>query len=150
MRVAIASDHGGFGLKRELIFHLAQRGHEVHDLGPLTSDSVDYPAYAELVARQVGAREVDAGVLVCGSGIGKSIAANKVAGVRAAVVQDVEHARLAREHNDANVLCLGGRFTAAPLAADMVDAWLSTECTGERHRKRITLIADIENRTAAS
>jgi ribose 5-phosphate isomerase B len=113
-------------------------------LGPNGSESVDYPDFAALVARQVANGEADRGILVCGSGIGMSIAANKVAGVRAAVVQDVAHAILAAEHNNANVLCLGGRFTAPGLAADIVNAWLSRECVGPRHHRRLQKITDLE------
>ena len=144
MRLALASDHGGFELKERLRQDLRADGHTVVDHGPSTADAVDYPDLAAVVARAVASGEADLGVLVCGSGIGMSIAANKIVGVRAAVVQDTEHARLAREHNDANVLCLGGRFTAPPLALDMVRAWLSAECTGERHRRRVTKIAALE------
>ena len=144
MRIAIASDHGGYDLKGAIADHLRQLGHEVADLGPYAPARADYPDYAVEVARQVGSGSAEAGVLVCGSGIGMSIAANKVRGVRAAVVQDVEHARLAREHNDANVLCLGGRFTADALACQMVDEWLRAECTGERHRARIAKIAALD------
>jgi ribose 5-phosphate isomerase B len=144
-RLAIASDHGGFELKQVLRAHLVEVGYDCVDLGPDTKTSVDYPIYAAAVARHVAVGEADRGVLVCGSGIGMSIAANKVNGVRAAVVQDVEHARLAGEHNNANVLCLGGRFTALELAASMVEAWLSTECIGDRHHRRIGRITDLEN-----
>ena len=146
MRLAIASDHGGFELKERLRQGLEGDGHAVADLGPHAADAVDYPDYAALVANAVARGQADFGVLVCGSGIGMSIAANKVGGVRAAVVQDVEHARLAREHNDANVLCMGGRFTAPALAHDMVRAWLGAECTGERHRRRVEKIAALETR----
>jgi ribose 5-phosphate isomerase B len=144
VRVAIASDHGGFDLKVQLARHLEGAGHSVLDLGPEERMRVDYPDYAALVARAVSEEECPLGVLVCGSGIGMSIAANKFPGVRAAVVQDVEHARLAREHNNANILCLGGRFTAADLASAILDAWLNTECSEERHHARIAKIATLE------
>ncbi len=144
MKIAIASDHGGFELKETLRAHLLSAGHSMVDLGPEDSGRVDYPDYAALVARNIASGDAEVGVLVCGSGIGMSIAANKITGIRAAVVQDVEHARLAREHNNANVLCLGGRFTAPKLACDMVDVWLASECTGERHYVRIGKISDLE------
>ena len=146
MRLAIASDHGGYELKEQLRQCLERDGHAVVDHGPRSGDAVDYPDYASLVAQAVVSGDAEAGVLVCGSGIGMSIAANKVDGIRAAVVQDVEHARLAAEHNDANVLCLGGRFTAPALAHDMVKAWLTAECQGDRHRRRVAKIADLERR----
>ncbi len=144
MRLCIASDHGGFDLKGVLCAHLREQGHDVIDFGPKVDGRVDYPDYAEPVARAVASGECERGVLVCGSGIGMSIAANKVDGIRAAVVQDLEHATLAREHNDANVLCLGGRFTADPLACSIVDTWLGTACTGERHHGRIAKIHALE------
>ncbi|MFT7621853.1 MAG: ribose 5-phosphate isomerase B [Myxococcota bacterium] len=145
MKLAIASDHGGFELKDRLRAHLAEEGHEVTDFGPANAERADYPDYAGLVARAVASGAAERGVLVCGSGIGMSMAANKIAGVRAAVVQDVEHARLAREHNDANVLCLGGRFTAFELATAILDAWLDAECTGDRHGRRIAKIHALES-----
>ena len=144
MRIAIGSDHGGFDLKQELVQWLASEGHDVQDFGPTDGGRVDYPDYAAPVARAVAGANADQGVLVCGSGIGMSMAANKVAGVRAAVVQDVDHARLAREHNDANVLCLGARFSAVGVAKSMVTAWLTAECTGERHHRRIAKIAVLD------
>ena len=143
-RLAIASDHGGFELKQALATHLLAAGYDVRDLGPGAPEPCDYPDFAALVAHAIARGDAERGVLVCGSGIGMSIAANKIAGIRAAVVQDVEHAVLAREHNDANVLCIGGRFTAEPAARDILDAWLGTECTGERHHKRIAKIAALD------
>lgn len=144
MRLAIASDHGGFELKDRLQAQLRELGHEVTDFGPAAAERCDYPDLAAPVARAVASGEVERGILVCGSGIGMSIAANKIHGVRAAVVQDVGHAVLAREHNDANVLCLGGRFTAEALALDCIAAWLGTECTGPRHHQRIARIHALE------
>ena len=140
MRIAIGSDHAGFALKGQLAVHLVEIGHDVQDLGPATADRTDYPDHAAQVARAVADGSADLGVLVCGSGIGVSIAANKIAGVRAAVVQDEAHARLAREHNHANVLCLGERFTAAPHAASIVDAWLGAEPQEGRHAMRVAKI----------
>ena len=142
--LVIASDHGGFELKRELCARLSELGISCLDLGPSSTESVDYPEYAAKVARAVASGEYSHGVLVCGSGIGMSIAANKIAGIRAAVVQDTEHARLAREHNNANILCLGGRFTALELAVDMVQIWLQSECVGDRHHRRLGKISSLE------
>ncbi|MEC8025722.1 MAG: ribose 5-phosphate isomerase B [Myxococcota bacterium] len=143
MRIAVASDHGGIALKGALVEWLSSQAASVTDFGPESTDSVDYPDYARPVAAAVAAGDADLGILVCGSGIGMSIAANKVAGVRAAVVQDEVHARLAREHNDANVLCLGGRFTATALAIDIVSAWLNAEFGGGRHARRVAKIEGV-------
>lgn len=148
MRIALGSDHGGFALGQALARWLREAKHDVVDLGPSEATSVDYPDYAEPVARRVASGQADLGVLVCGSGIGMSIAANKVPGIRAAVVQDVEHARLAREHNDANVLCLGGRFTAEPEACAIVEAWLGATFQGGRHEGRIAKIHALEGKPA--
>jgi RpiB/LacA/LacB family sugar-phosphate isomerase len=144
LQLVIASDHGGYELKEWLREMLAELDHSVEDLGPYNSDSVDYPDYAARVAGRVASGGAERGVLVCGSGIGMSIAANKVPGVRAAVVQDVAHALLAAEHNNANILCLGARFTAPPLAAEIVQAWLAQDCTGPRHHRRIQKITELE------
>ena len=144
MRLVIASDHGGYELKEWLREQLAEGSHTIEDLGPYNSDSVDYPDYAARVAGKVADGQADRGILVCGSGIGMSIAANKVDGIRAAVVQDVAHALLAAEHNNANILCLGARFTAPPLAADITDAWLAQECSGPRHHRRVQKIMDLQ------
>lgn len=147
MKIAIGSDHGGFELKNELAGWLASEGYEVEDCGPADGGRVDYPDYAAHVARAVSGGQADQGVLVCGSGIGMSIAANKFAGVRAAVVQDTEHARLAREHNNANILCLGARFTASELARSIVQTWLQAECEGERHHARIAKITALDTQS---
>lgn len=143
--LVIASDHGGYELKRDLCARLVDLDIPYVDLGPTSNESVDYPDYAAKVAYAVSSGEYGHGVLVCGSGIGMSIAANKIPGIRAAVVQDVEHARLAREHNNANVLCLGGRFTALGLAAEMLQVWYKGECNGERHHRRLDKIASLES-----
>jgi ribose 5-phosphate isomerase B len=138
MRIAVGSDHAGFGLKTEVATHLADAGHQVIDLGTTTPDvSVDYPTYGEAVGRAVTDGTAERGVCVCGTGIGIGIAANKVPGVRAALVHDVTTAGLARRHNDANVLCLGGRTTGVLEALDAVDTFFSTEFEGGRHQRRI-------------
>ena len=141
MRVAIAADHAGFPHKDVLALYLAERGVEVHDLGPDNGEeSVDYPDYAHLVAREVSEGRADFGVLVCGTGIGMAIAANKVAGVRAANVVTPEFAALAREHNDANVVTVSARFTDLEVNKAIVDAFLDTPFGGGRHAGRVAKI----------
>jgi ribose 5-phosphate isomerase B len=143
MRIAIGADHAGFELKSALGEHLAGAGHEVIDLGTDSPDvSVDYPVFGLAVARAVAAGEAERGVCVCGIGIG--IAANKVDGVRAALVHDVTTASLARRHNDANVVCFGGRITGLAEATDAVDTFFSTAYEGGRHQKRLDEISEYE------
>ena len=144
MRVAIASDHGGFALKTELVEHLQTAGHEVRDLGTDSEVSTDYPGYAGRVAALVASSHVDRGVLVCGTGQGMAICANKVRGVRAAVVSDTFSARMAMAHNDARVLCLGGRVVGPSIAVECLDAWLNTEFEGGRHARRVAGITSLE------
>ena len=136
-RIAIASDHAGFDLKEALKAALASGGYEVHDLGPESAVSVDYPDYAHLVGTAIEQGEADRGVLVCGSGIGMSIAANRHPGVRAALCHDVTTARLSRRHNDANVLALGARLIGPDLAKDCLEAFLETDYEGGRHDRRL-------------
>ena len=143
MKIALGSDHGGYALKENLKRALAESSHDIVDLGTFSEESVDYPDFALAVAAEVASGESDLGVLVCGTGIGVSIAANKVPGIRAALVHDVVTARLAREHNRANILCLGGRLLAAPLAREMVRVWLEAEFE-ERHQSRLDKITAIE------
>lgn len=138
MRFAVASDHAGVTLRCLVAAHLREQGHQVVDLGCDASDGpVDYPDVGEALGREVARGDVDLGVAVCATGIGISIAANKVPGVRAARVGDVTTARLAREHNHANVLCLGERTTGAMVALEAVDAWLSATELGGRHEHRV-------------
>lgn len=145
MRIAVGSDHAGFALKDAAARHLVEAGHEVVDLGTDSPDrSVDYPVFGLAVAGAVAGGEVDRGVCVCGTGIGISIAANKVDGVRAALVHDVTTALLARRHNDANVVCLGGRTTGVAEAMDVIDAFFSTEYEGGRHQRRLDEISQYE------
>ena len=144
MHVALGADHAGFELKDALKRVLDELGITYHDFGTSSPESVDYPDFAEAVARGVAARAFDRGILVCGSGIGMSIAANKVPGVRAAVVGDVDAATLARQHNDANVVAIGARLTPADRAAAIVRAFLTTEFAGGRHAGRVQKIAGIE------
>ena len=144
MRIALASDHAGVKLKAHIRDALDSRNLTVEDFGPATDDSVDYPDYAARVARGVAAGDFDRGILICGSGIGMSIAANKVEGIRAARVSDEDDARLARDHNDANVLTLGARVMPFDRALAAVDVFLSTPFGGGRHQRRIDKIADLE------
>lgn len=145
MRIRIGSDHAGFALKEAVKAHLVEQGHDVSDAGPPTQDSVDYPVYAGKVARAVAAGEADFGILLCGTGLGMAIAANKVHGIRAVQVSDPEFAKMARAHNDANVLTLAGRYTDDATAARIVDAFLATPFEGGRHERRVEQITDIEN-----
>jgi ribose 5-phosphate isomerase B len=136
-KVALGSDHGGIELKNEIKKHLEAKGVEVVDFGTHSTDSVDYPDYAKLVGNAVVNGEADCGILICGTGIGISIAANKISGVRAALCHNVWTTRLTREHNDANVLCMGGRVIGLGIALEMVDVFLATEFEGGRHAIRV-------------
>jgi ribose 5-phosphate isomerase B len=137
MKIALGADHAGFALKERLRQRLAGAGHEVTDFGTLSEESTDYPDYARRVAENVAAGEADRGVLVCGSGIGMAMAANRVRRVRAAALSDLYSTRLAREHNDANVLALGSRIVAPALAEAIVDLFLATPFAGGRHERRV-------------
>ncbi len=137
MKVALGADHRGFRLKEELKRWLASRGDEVIDFGPQSADRVDYPDYAFKVARAVARRRADRGILICSTGIGMSMAANKVPGVRAALADSVRLARLSREHNDSNVLCLGADVVPADQAKRIVSTWLAAEFAGGRHARRV-------------
>ena len=144
--IGIGSDHGGFPLKEEIKKHLDEIGVAYKDFGTNTPDSCDYPIYAEAVARAVVSGEVEKGILICGTGIGISIAANKVKGIRAALCGDCYSAEYTRRRNDANVLTMGARVTGGGLACKIVDTFLTTEFEGGRHARRVALIADIEER----
>ena len=145
-RIFIASDHAGMALKADLMKGLAE--YNWVDLGPIDSNQVDYPDYAALLSRKIASGEAKEGVLICGSGIGMSISANKVAGIRAALVENPVSARLAREHNDANVLCLGSRFIAAPYGFEIVKAWLTASFSTEaRHVNRVQKIRALETKS---
>ena len=137
--IYIASDHGGFNLKTFLVQHLKEKGHDVHDLGPSDPSSCDYPVKAQAVTEALLKNEEALGILVCGTGIGMSMAANRVPGIRAAVCTNEFHASYARAHNNANIICLGERVTGQGIAADMVDIFLSTAFEGGRHLRRINL-----------
>ncbi len=144
MKLAIASDHGAFELKKELVAFLRDRGIEVEDLGTANADSVDYPDYGAKVAGKVSLGGADLGILACGTGIGMSIVANKFRNVRAALVSDEYTARMAKEHNNANVLCLGGRVHQPEKAKKLVQIWLETPYEAGRHQRRLDKIAAIE------
>lgn len=146
MRIALGCDHGGFNLKQAVIDLLEQRDIEIVDSGCFDANSVDYPDIALAVGEKVSTGDCEKGILICGTGIGIAIAANKVKGIRAAVCHSVNTASLASEHNAANVLTFGGRVVDEATAVEMVKAWLDTEFGGERHQKRIDKITDIENK----
>ena len=143
-RVVLGSDHAGYGLKAELVHHLRAAGHEVDDVGTHGPDSVDYPDFAAAVGHAVARGDAELGVCVCGSGIGVAIAANKVPGVRAATVHDLTTARLARQHNDANVACIGARLLGPDLAIEVVDEFLATGFAGGRHERRVAKMTALE------
>jgi ribose 5-phosphate isomerase B len=140
MRIAVGADHAGYALKDLLAAHLREQGHEIVDLGTSSRARVDYPDYGAAVGRAVAAGDAELGVCVCGSGIGIAIAANKVPGVRAATVHDVTSAHLAREHNDANVVCIGERLTGPAVALEIVDAFVKAGFEGGRHAARVAKI----------
>lgn len=145
MKLAIGCDHGGIDLKIEILKHLEERGIEVVDFGIKEYQSVNYPEIALPLAKAVSSGECERGILVCGTGIGMSIAANKVKGIRAAVCSDHFSAKYTRLHNDANILCLGGRVIGPGVANEMVDLFIDTAYEGGRHATRVQMIADIEN-----
>ncbi|MBO2521895.1 MAG: ribose 5-phosphate isomerase B [Clostridia bacterium] len=145
MKVAVGCDHAGFPLKETVIAALRKLGAEVVDFGTHSLESVDYPDFGERVGRAVASGEVDRGVVICGTGIGVSIAANKVPGVRAALCHDVYSARMSRAHNDANVLAMGARVIGPGLAEAIVEAWLTTSFEGGRHRVRVDKLNRIGN-----
>ncbi len=142
--LAIASDHGGFALKQALMAHLRESGVEFEDLGTYSEESCDYPVYAEKLGRAVAAGEYEKGILICGTGIGISIAANKIRGVRAALCSDCYSAEMSRRHNNANVLALGGRVLGVELAKRIVDTFLTAPFEGGRHQRRVELISALE------
>ncbi|CAH8767469.1 ribose 5-phosphate isomerase B [Paenibacillus dendritiformis] len=147
MKIAIGADHAGVKLKDGIIAVIRELGHEVEDLGCHCTDSVDYPDYAVPVAEKVAAGEADRGILICGTGIGMSIAANKVPGVRCALVHDLFSAKATREHNDSNVLAMGERVIGPGLAEEIVRVWLGTEFSqGERHAGRIRKVEEAERK----
>ena len=146
--IALGADHAGFQVKEAIKGWLIEHGYQVVDHGTHSTESVDYPDYGAQVALAVADRKVERGVLVCGTGIGMTITANKVPGIRAALCSDLYTARMSREHNDANVLALGGRLMGPEMALDILRMWLATDFAGDRHRRRIDKIAELERRHA--
>lgn len=146
MKIAIGSDHGGFQLKEAVKDYLVENNYDVEDFGAHSTDSVDYPEIGEKVALAIKDGEYDRGILVCGTGLGISISANKVPGIRAALVSDTFTAKMSRAHNDANILALGGRVLGVDLALEIVDVWLKTEFEGGRHERRVNKIKDLETK----
>ena len=147
MKVALGSDHAGFEVKEHLRARLESLGHQVVDVGTRGTESCDYPDFAEKVARAVAGGGAERGVLICGTGIGMSMAANKVAGVRAAVVTDELSAEMSRRHNDANVFCAGARMMASDRIAKLVELFLATPFEGGRHERRVKKISDLESKS---
>lgn len=144
MKIGIGNDHSAVEMKKEIVAFLEEQGHQVVNYGTDTSQSCDYPVYGEKVAKAVVDKEVELGILICGTGVGISLAANKVKGIRCAVCSDPCTARLSREHNDANVLAFGARIVGAELAKMIVAQWLEASFLGGRHKTRVDMIMDIE------
>jgi ribose 5-phosphate isomerase B len=144
MKVAIASDHRGYHLKEKVIGLLKSKGHTVIDDGPSSDEAVDYPDFAALVAKKVSGGEAERGVLICGTGIGMAIAANKFPGIRAAACADEVTAELSRRHNDLNVLCLSGDLLSSRVIERLVEVWMATEFEGGRHERRVAKIGQLE------
>ena len=146
MNIAIGCDHGALTLKNALVAHLTEKGYEVRDFGTYTLDSCDYPDFAAAAAKAVASGECVKGIVLCTTGIGVSIAANKIHGIRCALLSDVRCAQLTREHNDTNMMALGAGFVDEALAKELVDTWLGTEFSGaERHQRRIDKVMALEN-----
>ena len=142
--IGISSDHGGFDLKTDIVLLLNELGHEVNDMGPENSKSVDYPDYGVSVAQAVISKNIFRGIVICGTGIGMSIVVNRFSGIRGALCSDLYTAKLSREHNDSNILIMGGRVVGHGLAKEIVKVWLSTPFEGGRHQKRIDKITHFE------
>jgi ribose 5-phosphate isomerase B len=140
MKIMIGCDHAGLELKEAILAHLQTLHHEVEDIGTHSLESVDYPVYAARVARAVADGEEDRGILVCGSGLGMCMTANRIPGARAVHVSEPYAAKMSRRHNDSNILCLGGRFLGRDLAIEVVDVWLSEAFEGGRHKRRVEMI----------
>lgn len=146
MKIAIGCDHGALALKNTVVAHLTKKGFEVEDFGTYTYDSCDYPDFAAAAAKAVAAGQCDKGIVLCTTGIGVSIAANKVKGIRCALLSDVMSARMTREHNDTNVMAIGAAVVGQMLALEIIDTWLGTEFSGnERHQRRIDKVMALEN-----
>ena len=146
MKLAIGCDHFALDLKKEIIEYVESLGHEIEDLGPFTDERTDYPIYGQKVAKAVANKEYDRGILICGTGVGISIAANKVKGIRAVCCSEPYSAKLSREHNDSNILAFGARVIGSELAKMIVKEWLDAEYEGGRHQSRIDMLAEIEEK----
>ena len=146
MNIALGCDHGGFGLKQEILSYLQQAGYAVNDLGCHSEESVDYPDFAERVCAAIGSRKADRGILICGTGIGMSMAANKIPNIRAAACSEPYSAILSKRHNNSNVLCMGARVVASGLATLITEGWLNASYEGERHQRRVDMLTRIEQR----
>ena len=144
--IALGCDHGGYELMQEVIKHLEERGLEYKNFGCYSTESVDYPVYGQAAAKVVASGECDKGIIICGTGIGISISANKIKGIRAALCHDCFSAQATREHNDANIIAFGARIVGVELAKDIVKAYLNAEFLGGRHATRVAMLADIEKR----
>lgn len=145
MKIAIGSDHVGIELKPEIIKYLGELGHSVTDFGPFSAERTDYPIYGKKVAEEVAAENFDGGILICGTGVGISIAANKVKGIRAVVCSEPYTAKLSKQHNNTNILAFGARVVGNDLAKMIVKEWLDANYEGGRHAKRVEMIAEIES-----
>ena len=146
MKISVGCDHGALALKNKLVFHLEKQGHEVKDFGTYTADSCDYPEFAAAAARAVADHECEKGIVLCTTGIGVSISANKIRGIRCALLSDVWSARMTRLHNDTNMMALGAGVVGENLALEIADTWLGTEFSGEaRHQRRIDKVMALED-----
>ena len=143
-KIAIASDHGGFDLKESILAHLLNTGWKVDDLGPYSGESVDYPDFGIKLAEEVSGKKVERGIVICGTGIGMSIVVNRFPGIRGTLCSDLFTAKLCREHNDSNILVMGGRVIGKGLAAEIVNTWLNTPFEGGRHQRRLDKINQID------
>jgi ribose 5-phosphate isomerase B len=143
-KIAIASDHGGFNLKENVIAHLMNDGWKIDDLGPSNEDSVDYPDYGIKLAEIIAKKKVERGIVICGTGVGMSIVVNRFPGIRGTLCSDIYTAKMCREHNDSNILIMGGRVIGKRLALEIVDTWLNTAFEGGRHQRRLDKINEID------
>ena len=146
MKIVLANDHSAVDMKREILAHLEEKGYQVIDIGTNSPESCDYPVFGERAGKMVASGEADLGILICGTGVGISLAANKVKGVRACVCSEPYSAKLSRMHNDTNILAFGARVVGTELAKMIVDEWLAAEFEGGRHKRRVDMIMEIEKR----
>lgn len=146
MKIVLANDHSAVDMKKEILTHLEEKGYQVIDIGTNSPESCDYPVFGERAGKMVASGEADLGILICGTGVGISLAANKVKGVRACVCSEPYSAKLSRMHNDTNILAFGARVVGTELAKMIVDEWLAAEFEGGRHKRRVDMIMEIEKR----